>query len=144
MVRKGSGIARLTNLAGKVVAVQQGSSGAMALNEKKANAALRKSLKAVRQTMDDRAAVKMFEDGSCDAVVLGQDIAMKLCKQKAGKNVILEEPLDVEQYGIAFKLGDTALRDAVQATLKEMVRDGTAAKISRKWFDGRNVCVMKP
>ena len=144
VVRQGSGIAKASDLAGKVVAVQQGSPGAEALNAKTENAALRKSLKAVRQTLDVKTAVEMFQSGSCDAVVLEQNDAARLCQGNAGKYVILPEPLDFKPCGVAFQRGDTALRDAVQATFKDMVRDGTAAKISRKWFDGRSVCIMKP
>ena len=49
-----------------------------------------------------------------------------------------------EQYGIGFRKGNTALRDAVQKTLKEMVADGSAARISARYFNGRNVLILKP
>ena len=37
--------------------------------------------------------------------------------------------------------GNTELRDQVQATLMEMVEDGTFAEISEKWF-GYDVCTL--
>ena len=66
---------------------------------------------------------------------------MVSCKKEDGLE-ILDEALQAEQYGVGFKLGDTKLRDAVQATLKEMAKDGTAAKISATWFEGENKFVM--
>jgi hypothetical protein len=47
-----------------------------------------------------------------------------------------------EEYGIGFKKGNTGLRDKVQATLEEMAADGTAAKISEKWF-GKDITTIQ-
>ena len=55
---------------------------------------------------------------------------------------VVEEPIVEEQYGVGFLLGNTELRDEVQATLEEMVKDGTFAKISEKWF-GYDVCTIE-
>lgn len=38
-----------------------------------------------------------------------------------------------EQYGVGFKKGNTELRDKVQATLDEMEKDGTIAKIAQNY-----------
>ena len=47
---------------------------------------------------------------------------------------VLNDSLDAEEYGIGFRNGDIALGMAVQDTLDEMIADGTAAEISKKWF----------
>ena len=47
--------------------------------------------------------------------------------------VILDDVLAAEQYGVGFKKGNTALRDAVQKSLNEMADDGTFTKIAEKW-----------
>ena len=49
------------------------------------------------------------------------------------KFVMLEEPISTEQYGIAFKKGNTALANTIKATLDEMYEDGTFAEITAKW-----------
>ena len=36
--------------------------------------------------------------------------------------------------GVGFRKGDNALCKKVEDTLKEMQKDGTLAKISKKWF----------
>ena len=47
---------------------------------------------------------------------------------------VMDESLDAEEYGIGFRNEDIALGVAVQQTLDEMIADGTAAEISKKWF----------
>ena len=56
--------------------------------------------------------------------------------------VILDEPILEEQYGVGFFKGNTELRDKVQNTLKEMVKDGFFAELSDKYF-GYDVCILK-
>jgi len=84
-----------------------------------------------------------LEAGSVDAVAL--DIGVAQEKAAANRNfIILNEVIISEKYGIGFKLGNTQLRDEVQTTLKEMVADGAAAKISKEYFNGKDVLILKP
>lgn len=53
--------------------------------------------------------------------------------ESSAKFVMLEEPISTEQYGIAFKKGNTALANTIKATLDEMYEDGTFAEITAKW-----------
>lgn len=62
------------------------------------------------------------------------------CKKTAGKFVVLEENFGTEDYGIGFRNEDIAFGLAVQEILDEMIADGTAAKISEKWF-GEDIIV---
>jgi polar amino acid transport system substrate-binding protein len=58
--------------------------------------------------------------------------------------VILDQELSTEQYGVGFKLGNTELRDQVQAALYALIDDGTVATIIDKWSDqgiGDNFCM---
>ena len=54
----------------------------------------------------------------------------------------LAEGLEEEQYAIAFRKNDQALRDAVQKTLGEMKADGKLGEISTKWF-GSDITIVK-
>ena len=60
-----------------------------------------------------------------------------------GKFTQLDEIVMTETYGVGFRKGNDALRDQVVETLREMVKDGTAAKISAKWFDGKDVITLR-
>ncbi|MBR2365526.1 MAG: amino acid ABC transporter substrate-binding protein [Lentisphaeria bacterium] len=142
LVKKSSGIKNLAGLKGKVVAVQTDTPVQKALSAKGSKEALGKTFKKLIVTPNYNNAVMELEAGSVDAVAM--DIGVAQMKAKENKAfVILPETVITEKYGIGFKKGNTALRDAVQNTLKEMVADGTAAKISAKYFDGRNVLIIK-
>jgi len=143
LVKKSSGIKTLADLKGKKVAVQNDTPVQKALSEKGDRADLGKSFKKLIVTPDYNNAVMELEQGTVDAVAMDIGVA----KLKAAKNkdlVILSETVITEKYGIGFKKGNTKLRDAVQKTLKEMVKDGTAKKISEKYFDGQDVLIIKP
>ncbi len=45
------------------------------------------------------------------------------------------EYLSTEQYGIGFKKGNEELKDIVEATLLEMVDDGSFMTIAEKYAD---------
>ena len=47
---------------------------------------------------------------------------------------MLDEKLATEQYAVGFKLGNTELRDKVQNALAKVTAEGTAEKVSEKWF----------
>ena len=142
LVKKSSGIKNLAGLKGKVVAVQTDTPVQKALSAKGGREALGKTFKKLIVTPNYNNAVMELEAGSVDAVAM--DIGVAQMKAKENKAfMILSETVITEKYGIGFKKGNTALRDAVQNTLKEMVADGTAAKISAKYFDGRDVLIIK-
>lgn len=142
IVRNNSGIKALADLKGKVVSAQADSSGLAALKDKQYDE-LRAGLKKLLEVPDFNQAFMELQSGSCDAVVVDEGVAMTHIKKHQAAFSMLQECLKSEQYGVGFKLGDEALRDQVQETLIEMVKDGTFKKISEKWFDGRDVCAIK-
>ena len=46
-----------------------------------------------------------------------------------------------EQYAVGFKKGNEELRDKVQKTLDEMVKEGTFGEIAEKWDLTDMVCL---
>ena len=80
-------------------------------------------------------AFMQLESGAVDAVACDLSIAQYQMAAKEGAYVMLDESLSEEHYGVGFKLGDEALRDQVNATLKEMVADGTVEQLSEKYAD---------
>jgi len=144
-----SGIASKSDLAGKIVAVQKDSSALAALNdeEKPENIALRDSFAQLIEYADYNTAFMDLEQGAVEAVAIDIGVAQyQIEKRDAGKFVMLEGEenlLAVEQYGVGFLLGNTELRDTVQATLKEMAEDGTFAKIAEEWGLTDSVCLGK-
>ena len=70
-----------------------------------------------------------------DAVAVDIGVARYQMRNNPDAFRILEEPISTEQYAIAFKLGNEALRDKVQETYDEMLADGTVMKIAEKYSD---------
>lgn len=140
IVRNESDIKTLADLAGKVVAVQTDTPVLKALQKGGKREELGKSFKKIVVSPNYNNAVMELEAASVDAVAL--DIGVAQEKLKNGKFRMLDEVVITEKYGIGFRKGNTVLRDEVEATLKEMVADGTAAKISAKYFDGRDCLII--
>ena len=138
LVKADAGIKTFADLKGKAVAVQDGSSGAEAVEgtleeAKKADAEF--AFKDLKKVPDYVTAFQMLQSGAVDALGLDSAVAGGFVEKGEGKYATLEESLMDEKYAVGFKLGNTALRDEVQATLLEMVADGTAAKIVAHWAE---------
>jgi polar amino acid transport system substrate-binding protein len=144
IVRSDSDIKKLSDLAGKNVVVQSDSSALAAFTGEDAteeNIKLCASFKSLTQVGDYNSAFLNLEAGSVDAICMDVGVANYQLKQRGNKFVILDENVSSEQYGIGFRLGNTALRDKVQAALNEMLSDGTFAEIAEKWELSDSVCL---
>jgi polar amino acid transport system substrate-binding protein len=138
VVKKDSGYATLASLKGKKVGLQAGSSAADALEAAKD---FKASLKQVVEFKDNLTALMDLEAKGVDAVVMDLIVANDNIKRSGKAYAVLPESLAPEDYGVGFRKGDLALRDAVQATLEAMAKDGTIAKITTKWF-GSDISVV--
>lgn len=149
VVAADSGIENKSDLAGKVVAVQKDSSALAALNdeENQDNIALRDSFSQLIEYADYNTAFMDLEQGAVEAVAIDIGVAQyQIDKREEGAYVMLDgddNKLASEQYAIGFKKGNDALRDQVQDTLDEMVKDGTFDKIADKWGFSNSVCLGK-
>ena len=74
-----------------------------------------------------------LEAGAVDAIAMDVGVAKYQIESRGVDFVILDEKLSPELYGVGFKKGNTALRDAVQEKLDEMAEDGTLLEIATKW-----------
>ncbi len=136
IVKKDSGIEHLSDLAGKVVAVQTGSSALASFTGDGAtpeNIALCESFEELQQIADYNGAFMNLESDMVDAICMDIGVANYQIQARGGQFIMLDEQVSSEQYGIGFKKGNEALRDKVQATLFEMVEDGTFDKIAKAW-----------
>lgn len=140
VVKVDSGIKSSADLAGKVVEVQKESSAQSALEDEKHKDLL--SSFGQFLTVDQyNTAFMDLEAGAVDAIGIDIGVAKFQLEGKEDKFVILEDPISTEQYGIGFLKGNEVLRDEVENTLLEMVKDGTFAEISNKYF-GYDVSIL--
>ena len=147
IVRKDADIQQLSDLKGKTVVVQADSSALAAFQGEDAtaeNKALAASFQALRQTADYNSSFLELESGMADAICMDIGVANYQLKSRGDGFRMLEERVSSEKYGIGFKLGNTDLRDKVQAVLYEMKKDGKFDAIAEKWGLTDSVCLEVP
>ena len=129
-----SDIQTTADLAGKVVIVQSDSSAETALKSEEL-AALTGTFADLQRNPSYNTCFTDMKSGAVDAVAVDIGVARYQMRNNPDAFRILEEPISTEQYAIAFKLGNEALRDQVQETYDEMLADGTVMKIAEKYAD---------
>ena len=129
-----SDIQTAADLAGKIVITQSDSSALTAL-ESEELAEMRATFADLQQNPSYNTCFQDMQAGAVDAVAVDIGVAQYQMRNNPNKFRILEEPIATEQYAIAFKLGNEALRDQVQETYDEMLADGTVMKIAEKYAD---------
>ena len=130
VVKADSGIKTLADLAGKTVMAQTASSAVDGID---ANETFKSSLKEVIQLADYNTGFMELKQGTVDAVAADIGVAAYQVAQNGSDYVILEEAISTEQYAVGFLLGNTELRDAVNAELKKMAADGTMLNIAKNY-----------
>lgn len=133
VVKADSEIAALADLEGKTVVTQVDSAAQGVLEGDMAD--LASTFAALDAIGEYNTAFMQLESGAVDAVACDLSIAQYQMAAKPDAYVMLDEYLSSEHYGVGFKLGNEALRDQVNATLKEMVADGTVEEICNKYAD---------
>ena len=111
------------DIEGKVVGTQISSTSDDYIN---GNAELRNSLKEYKVYEKFNETVEALKNKEIDVVVCDELVARyEMNNVKVG---------EIAETGIGFAKNNTELRDKVQKVFDEMIKDGTARKISQKWF----------
>jgi ABC-type amino acid transport substrate-binding protein len=132
LVKKGSPIKGIQDIAGKRVAAQQGSTNARIIRERVPNAQL-------REFPDQPAAFQALVQGQVDAFTNDgiQLAGLKAKAQNPGDWEIVGDFYSYEPYGMAMRKGDADFRNVVNAGLMEGVESGKFFEIYDKWFGPR-------
>ena len=140
-VKKGAtGITDEQSLAGKTVGTQSASTAEEYID---GSDFFKNKVKEVKKYSDFVSAFMDLENGRVDAVI-GDEIVGRYYMSKHPDSIDAVDVAvgPVSQFGIAFAKDNQKLRDDVQKVLDEMVKDGTVAKISEKWF-GKDITLKK-
>jgi ABC-type amino acid transport substrate-binding protein len=127
LVQEGSSITGLSDLKGKTVAAQQGTTG-LALGKEKAEAG---ELRAFPEGPDADNALKA---GVVEAVIIDAPVAKKQAEELGGIEIVEKVPTE-ETYGIAVAKGSTELLEQINEGLTKTIEDGSYAKVYEKWFN---------
>ncbi|USK67285.1 amino acid ABC transporter substrate-binding protein [Peribacillus frigoritolerans] len=135
VTREDSKLTKLDDLKGKVLGLQSLSSASDALN---ANP-IQSKIKTITEFSDNVLALSDLKSGRVDAVVIDEVVIKYYMSKEKETFKILEESLAPEEYGVGVKKGNEDLLKQLQGALDELNEDGTAAKISEKWFGENKV-----
>ena len=146
LVKVDSPVKALKDLAGKTVGVQTDTPVQKALSgQDKENldaVNLGKTFKKLVVEPNYNQAVNELNMGGLDAVAMDVGVAKKKMADLPGKFRILKEVVMTETYGIGFKLGNVALKNQVEAVLRELADDGTMKILAGKYGIEENALIL--
>lgn len=135
IVKADSEIASKADLAGKKVALQDGSTSEEAL---KKDTATYESIgeENISRFKENSQVLMEVEAGRVDAAVIDEIfVRYYLAKENMlDKFKVLDERLEAEDYGVGGRLEDVSFMDAVNKAINECKEDGKASEYSIKWF----------
>ena len=134
LVRKGDtqGIHAVDDLAGKIVATQAGSNSEDYIDS---NPKLRDSFSKFMTYNNVKEGFEFLSAGKFDVIIVDEIAARYEIMKNPDAFEIIELTIGpVTEFGIGFRKNDVELRDRVQKVFDEMIKDGTAKKISEQWF----------
>ena len=129
LVKKGSAIRGIQDIAGKRVAAQQGSTNAAIIRARVPTAQL-------REFPDQPAAFQALTQGQVDAYT-NDGIQLAGLKAKApnpGDWEIAGDFYSYEPYGMAMRKNDSDFRNVVNNGLMELIESGKYFELYEKWF----------
>ena len=127
-----TGVEKLTDLAGKIVAAQIGTTGAFEIDKvKDASNITPKTYDEIGLAFEDLA------NGRVAAVVVDTPVAAQYALQNAnykGKLKIVGQPFTDEFYGVAVKKGNAKVLDLINKGLKKVLDSGENKAFEKKWL----------
>lgn len=131
--KSGTAPAKVSELAEKVVGVQLGSSGALAVERNP----IASQIKEIKKYATNVEALLDLEAGRTDAVVM-DSISGKYYNSKKNTLTYSEESLSDEYFAVAIRKDDKALLEEINKQIDAMKADGTFDEISEKWLGVKN------
>lgn len=139
VVKAGSNISKLSDLAGKKVITQADSAALDLLSDDGSQADLGKTFDGGKpQTIDNyNTAFMMLESGSVDAVAIDYPVAVYNIGDRTDQFTILDESLNTEHFAVGFAKTDTgkALAQQVEKDLQTLDAEGKVKELCDKYAD---------
>ena len=131
IVPEGSDITSVDDLEGKQIGCQRGTTGYIYCSDTPENGGYGEDH--VTAYDDGATAVQALLNGQVDAVVIDNAPAQEYVKANPGLT-ILDTEFANEDYAIGVNKGNTALLDAINGALDELIADGTVQSIIDKYI----------
>lgn len=128
IIKKGTtSIKKATDLTGKTLGVQLGTTGEQAAIKVQASKEVKKYDK-ITEALHD------LSIGRVDCVIADKQVGEYYISKETNSFTVLSDTLTKEPTGIGFKKDDSNLKTAIQKALDNATADGTMGKLSIKWF----------
>lgn len=125
------------DLKDKIVGTQSGSSGFEACKDLIEDGKIKEdNLRLYNQYPE---AFLDLENGRVDVLVVDVTTAEDFIAKAPDKYKVVEKPLVEDLYAIGMRKGDKDLKEVLDKTITDMIKDGTLSELSKKWFDGRDL-----
>ena len=140
ILKKDSKIKKLSQLSGKKIGVQEGTTGDIIssgekFGEKNKVIVKKATVKRYKKGVD---AVMDLKNGAIDAVVIDEKPAQEFVKNNAKKLKLVVDSAGAEYYCIAITKGNTAYKEEINKQIKAIKKDGTYDKLKAKYIDSAN------
>jgi len=130
LVREGSGIARFDDLAGKTLAVENGSTGQQIAEARKA---VMNTMKVVIAPSSD-AGVSAVEKKTADAFMTDDILLYAFKAQSKEKLEVAGAVMSIEPLAIMYSKDDKELAAIVDREVTKLTQSGQLRKLYKKWF----------
>ena len=140
ILKKDSKVKKLSQLSGKKIGVQEGTTGDIIssgekFGEKNKVIVKKATVKRYKKGVD---AVMDLKNGAIDAVVIDEKPAQEFVKNNAKKLKLVVDSAGAEYYCIAITKGNTAYKEEINKQIKAIKKDGTYDKLKAKYIDSAN------
>lgn len=127
IVREDSDIASATDMADKKIAVVQGYTGEICVQD------LGYDYEAFKKGTE---CVMELTNGKCDVVVIDSATAQKYVADNPGTKIVEDaESFGTEEYAIAVQKGNEELLNKINASVNKMLEDGTISELAVKYSE---------
>ncbi len=141
LTKKSNGIETLSDLAGKIVGVQLGTSADILLQNDQAELAA--TFGELQRFENYNTCFTELMAGSIDAIAIDIGVAAGKIAQYGEEYVMLDESIAAEQYGICFRKADTEMCAQVEEAYMKLVEDGTYLSLAEKYgLDTNALCLL--
>lgn len=141
LVKSDSGINSYEDLAGKIVAVQLGTSADILLSGDCAD--LTETFGELVRFENYNVCFTELKAGSVDAVAIDIGVAANKIQENGDAYKMLDESWASEKYGICFRKADTEICEKVEAAFMQLVEDGTYLELAEKSeLDTNALCLL--
>ncbi len=119
------------DLRGKVIGVQKGSTSYVAIQK---DTKFKKSIKKLKGYVDVDTEFSELKNGKLDAIVIDEIAARYFLASSHANFKILSESLGYELFAVGLRKEDKILKQKINFTLQKLMKNGTEAKIFKKWL----------